>query len=201
MPNGSHMPEEDLPDCPKCATVIIPFAPPTVFQCFTCNTFWIVKQGHVEKKPALEPRIDINTWVLNSPLSCSWQAQLLYPWSCMQWHWSSWDERYYTKTLLPTVSQKENVKRYHWRTRKRAILKLGGKCMNCGETNLRVLQLNHINGGGRSERKRRNSYQISMDVLKEKRTDIDVRCANCNIIYEYERGRYTEWSLEIDKDN
>ena len=103
--------------------------------------------------------------------------------------------------LLHTVSQKENVKRYHWQTRKRAILKLGGKCMNCGETNLRVLQLNHINGGGTPERKRRNSYQISMDVLKEKRTDIDVRCANCNIIYEYERGRYKEWSLEIDKDN
>ena len=64
-----------------------------------------------------------------------------------------------------------------WRNHKRRVLELGGKCVNCGETDIRVLQINHINGRDNPE--------------------VDVRCANCNILYEYERGNLREWPLKI----
>ena len=81
---------------------------------------------------------------------------------------------------------------YHRRTE--AIRMLGGKCVNCGETDRRVLQINHLNGGGRAETVG-NSYKFINRILSGERKidDLDIRCANCNILYEYERGTRTQW--------
>jgi len=70
------------------------------------------------------------------------------------------------------------------------IAKLGGKCVACGMTDPRVLQVNHKNGGGLKELKRIGSTHIYRGIVLGTRTtdDVDLRCANCNIIYEYERG-------------
>jgi hypothetical protein len=76
--------------------------------------------------------------------------------------------------------------------RKKAISILGGKCMNCGETDLRVLQVNHLNGGGSKENSKRGARAVWADVIKGNREDVDVRCANCNILYDYERGIKTD---------
>lgn len=71
--------------------------------------------------------------------------------------------------------------------RKLVIEKLGSKCVNCGERDYRVLQLNHINGGGRKDKALRT---ICREILDGKRDgDFDLRCANCNILYEYERNQ------------
>ena len=91
---------------------------------------------------------------------------------------------------------RENAKSYSnrarlrlWKYKTEALNKLGGKCVACGIDDMRVLQINHVNGGGSGE----NLFGIDMysAIIKGTRStaDLDVRCANCNIIYEYESGR------------
>jgi hypothetical protein len=73
----------------------------------------------------------------------------------------------------------------------KAIILLGGVCVNCGNTDIRVLQVNHKKGGGTKDFKAVSAYRIYKEIVEGKRPkeDYDVRCANCNILYEYEVGR------------
>ena len=69
----------------------------------------------------------------------------------------------------------------------KAIIKLGGKCVVCGETDVRILQINHINGGGNQERKKRNPVSFYLDIIagRRKTDDLDVRCVKHNILARY----------------
>jgi hypothetical protein len=64
-------------------------------------------------------------------------------------------------------------------------------CCKCGDSDIRSLTVNHINGGGRKELAADRTRLFRKAVLSGARSvhDLDVRCFNCNIIYEYERGR------------
>ena len=74
--------------------------------------------------------------------------------------------------------------------RKRLIQKLGGKCSRCGIEDWRVLQINHINGGGHKERISKGSKKTYKEILNGERDgEFSLLCANCNILYEYEMGR------------
>lgn len=79
-----------------------------------------------------------------------------------------------------------------------AIMILGGKCINCGNSDVRVLQINHKNGGGNKDFKE-NSVGVYRRIINhpETRKDYDVRCANCNILYEYEVGRRQEYPIDL----
>jgi hypothetical protein len=80
--------------------------------------------------------------------------------------------------------------------RVRAVLKLGGVCVSCGETDLSVLQINHINGEGKPScgKMLEHFRDISLGNAK----GVEVRCANCNIRHEYERGNLTRWWLDYN---
>lgn len=64
-----------------------------------------------------------------------------------------------------------------------AIVQLGRKCVSCSEIDIRVLEINHRNG-------KSNPIRISelLELLSGERTDLEVRCGNCNIRYEFELG-------------
>jgi len=65
-------------------------------------------------------------------------------------------------------------------------------CVNCGNDDIRVLTINHKNGDGAKERNisKHRMSRLSRDIQKGRTTsDLDVRCYNCNILYEYEQGR------------
>jgi len=67
---------------------------------------------------------------------------------------------------------------------------LGGKCAKCGLEDWRVLQINHINGGGNRDvkSKRGRNYALQQEIVTGKREgEFNLLCANCNILYEYER--------------
>ncbi len=51
--------------------------------------------------------------------------------------------------------------------------------------------MNHMNGGGRAELELKGNWAFYTDILSGKRNtnDLNLLCANCNIIYEYERGK------------
>ncbi len=92
---------------------------------------------------------------------------------------------------------KARTKTFIYEKRTEVINLLGGKCVRCGETDRRVLQVNHLNGDGREVRYDRRGFVMS--IVKGQRTldDLDVRCANCNILYEYERGARIQWDNMI----
>lgn len=60
-----------------------------------------------------------------------------------------------------------------------AILRLGGQCVLCGTRDFRVLEINHVNGFGETD-----YLKVACGAV----SDLEVRCANCNVVHEFERG-------------
>lgn len=90
----------------------------------------------------------------------------------------------------PIIKGTKNQRRRNYLLRLKVIKYLGGKCVGCGETDWRVLQTNHINGGGRKESYKKGCVGIWKEIVNgEREGDFDLRCANCNVRYEYEKGR------------
>lgn len=50
---------------------------------------------------------------------------------------------------------------------------------------MRVLAVNHLNGKAR----KMSGGDLSA-IFQGKTVDVDIRCHNCNALYEYERGRF-----------
>jgi len=99
------------------------------------------------------------------------------------------------------INLKERLREKNWQNKLKIIDLFGGKCVRCGESNPLVLQLNHINGGGKKEHIINPGAVLYKAILNGKRgmNGLDLRCANCNFIYEYKRGiRYCppEYLLE-----
>lgn len=89
-------------------------------------------------------------------------------------------------------------RRFFQNLKVKILEKLGGaKCVKCGITDIRILTINHKNGGGTKERGITNSMKFWYAIRDGKRVteDLDVRCFNCNFLYEYERGRLKEYKL------
>lgn len=84
---------------------------------------------------------------------------------------------------------KKQARNWLWNIKSRAFLILGGKCACCGNDDIRVLQVNHKNGGGTQEKRHGDKmYKAIIDGTRPI-DDLDLRCANCNLLYEYERGK------------
>jgi len=98
----------------------------------------------------------------------------------------------------------EDCRKWRLERKMRLFALLGGKCVNCGETDVRVLTINHKNGrplgyrqilmkeGINNSRKNAISgYWLYDKILKgdDSLSDIEIRCCNCNALYEYERGK------------
>lgn len=96
--------------------------------------------------------------------------------------------------LNPDVKKRSRVFlwKYQWKLKLEVITLLGGKCSNCGNTDLRVLQVNHLNGDGRKELKKYGGgcgFYRAILTGRRATDDLDIRCANCNILYEFKVGR------------
>ena len=79
---------------------------------------------------------------------------------------------------------KPNREDYKKRLRGKAIEKLGGPvCINCGCTVSKILEINHINGGGRKELKKyKNYHSFFRAIINEKVNirDFNILCRVCN---------------------
>lgn len=100
----------------------------------------------------------------------------------------------------------DKLKRFQHARECRAKLKtevyalLGGKCINCGFSDVRALQIDHINGGGLKDKREipnasnyLSYYAHIIDSIKNGEQKYQLLCANCNWIKRIEnnenRGR------------
>ncbi len=69
---------------------------------------------------------------------------------------------------------------------------LGNKCKRCGMKDKRVLQIDHLEGGGYKHRKRNRSgigyYREILKQIKDKSGKYQILCSNCNYIEGIEKG-------------
>ena len=85
---------------------------------------------------------------------------------------------------------KPNRSDYQKKLREKAIEKLGGpKCANCGCNINEILEINHIKGNGRKERKKYKNYHSFFRAIIKERVNIgdyNVLCRVCNAKYYVE---------------
>lgn len=93
--------------------------------------------------------------------------------------------------------------RYKDRAKRLTVIGLlGSKCVKCGFSDIRGLVLDHKNGGGCKERKQHNHSTANMYAKYCKNPELafknlQVLCANCNMIKTYEEK---EWFKGNDID-
>ncbi len=85
--------------------------------------------------------------------------------------------------------------------RRNALLIVGrGKieCVKCGCDNVVLSEINHINGGGKAERRVMSSQAIYRRIVDGRRTikDLDLRCSICNLLH-YLEIKYGKLPYEI----
>lgn len=84
-------------------------------------------------------------------------------------------------------------KEYHKQNREELFCLLGNKCFNCGFSDRRALQIDHINGGGIKERINYNTkdfHRVVLKSIKNNERKYQLLCANCNWIKRHEKQ---EW--------
>ena len=97
---------------------------------------------------------------------------------------AEYDKKFYNKN--PKAYYQKNRKHH---TKKRYFIqrfkKIHGKCVDCGITDWRVLEFDHIKG---DKKFNIGEYQrFGMELLKEEIRKCEVRCANCHRIKTMER--------------
>lgn len=89
---------------------------------------------------------------------------------------------------------KEAMKRLLLKRKTSAYDLLGNKCNYCGISDIRVLQIDHIEGNGIKDRKTKKGYITSQTIIYKKVLEnpekFQLLCANCNWIKRWERE---EW--------
>lgn len=85
---------------------------------------------------------------------------------------------------------KEKFREYWRRLRKATLELMGNKCVRCGFSDARALQIDHIHGhGGEDKRRAGKAYPLKvMDSLMKNEGKYQLLCANCNWIKRCENN-------------
>lgn len=87
----------------------------------------------------------------------------------------------YRKENPELIASQRKTKRQE--LRQKVLDTYGRFCSHCGETNVKMLTIDHINGGGGEHRKKigKQTEAMCKDVLKEYKPDIyQILCIACN---------------------
>ena len=86
---------------------------------------------------------------------------------------------------------------YEQRIRERLFRLLGEKCVRCGFSDKRALQIDHINGDGHYDKHRCRASSVMhrrvCDSIERGEKRYQLLCANCNWIKRVERGEQTRY--------
>ena len=78
-----------------------------------------------------------------------------------------------------------NDRRLRQQKRMDILAHLGGVCVKCDNCDHRVLQIDHVNGGGTAEAKK-YSIHVRYKLIKLFPENYQLLCANCNLIKVWE---------------
>lgn len=98
------------------------------------------------------------------------------------------ESRDYRNKNLET--QRRRVRECLQNIREKIVKLLGSKCVICGFSDPRALEIDHINNNGNEERKIFSTYgyyKHILDQIKVGSKDYQLLCSNCNAIKRYER--------------
>lgn len=101
-------------------------------------------------------------------------------------YYSKYSKEYWSKNHEKI---KEYARNHQREIREKLIEIMGGKCVKCGINDHRVLQVDHINGGGYIERKNALTRNFNRRVIRSVENNegkFQLLCANCNWIKRYE---------------
>lgn len=79
-------------------------------------------------------------------------------------------------------------------SRERSIEFLGGKCLHCGYSDHRALQIDHVNGNGRLDRSSETKIKSNPDSYQ-------LLCANCNWIKRIVQGEMKRFGPESSRSS
>jgi hypothetical protein len=85
------------------------------------------------------------------------------------------------RTGIPIIYERHRSLIKARKLREAVIVYLGSQCVQCGIADSRVLQVDHINGGGVKEKNIIGTYGIHRNVLNGT-PGYQLLCANCNWI-------------------
>ena len=88
---------------------------------------------------------------------------------------------------------REYMRKCRTELRQEIIKLLGNKCIRCGESDWRCLQIDHVRGGGTKERKSmsRMEYYIHIkNLILSGSKKYQLLCANCNWRKKYEEKEF-----------
>lgn len=86
------------------------------------------------------------------------------------------------------MKQNRVIRNREYQSVRNAIFELlGASCRQCGFSDRRALQIDHVNGGGSAERLRTkktgwSGYKFILEKIMTGSTDYQILCANCNWI-------------------
>jgi hypothetical protein len=83
---------------------------------------------------------------------------------------------------------------YFWKTKLEIIKKLGGKCRQCGETDFRVLDINHIDRIKKNiPPKRSYSWEFRIKDWLNNMDNLELLCANCHRRHTWKQMEYKNY--------
>jgi len=106
-------------------------------------------------------------------------------------------DKYWLKNEYQLIKKKR-----HWERKIEIINKLGGKCVKCGNKDIRVLDINHINRSKKEKPKSKSGFSMCFSYnssfrLREWNKNIDnleLLCANCHRIHTWKQMGYGKYN-------
>ena len=116
-----------------------------------------------------------------------------------------WRQRRKESDNYNPEEERRKWREQHQKVREKAIERLGGKiCSNCGCNDFTILEINHINGGGRKALKIKQNRQLYRDIMNDKvdLSEYNVLCRVCNALHYVEeilgvKGHQVLWRDSI----
>lgn len=81
------------------------------------------------------------------------------------------------KDKISKIISLRNIKRRNF-----ALEKLGSKCVKCGITDLRVLQIDHIIPLKFTKQKRLYAQELHNLIIEDAHSNLQLLCANCHML-------------------
>jgi hypothetical protein len=101
------------------------------------------------------------------------------------------DERQIEIEKMHREDMLREKREYNRKARLAVMAALGGKCVKCGFSDARALQIDHVNNDGSSERNKANTavyYKKVIESFFKGEKKYQLMCCNCNWIKRFEPG-------------